>query len=96
VENADRGITCLSYGHNINMSALEIFSAKEAKRRFDCGGKHLGCRVTVHIVTGAGEGLQYGLSGNRAPVFGDTPDEDLMGNRPLGNGGYPRGKSGPT
>jgi hypothetical protein len=24
-------------------SALEIFFAKEAKRRFDCCGKHLGC-----------------------------------------------------
>jgi len=47
------------------MSAFEIFSAKEAKRRFDCGGKHLGCSE-MFVVSVAGEGLQYGLSGNRA------------------------------
>ena len=42
----------------------EIFPAKEAKRRFDCGGKHLGC--PGHDFPGASGGLQCGLSGNRA------------------------------
>ena len=42
---------------------LEILPAKEAKRRSDCSGKHLGCsRCYLEV----GEGLQYGLSGNRA------------------------------
>jgi hypothetical protein len=66
VVNADRGITFLRYGHNKSTSALEIFPAKEAKRRFDCGGKHLGCFKTVLTVLKADGGLQYGLSGNRA------------------------------
>ena len=43
---------------------LEIYSAKEAKRWFDCGGKHLGCPERVS--TGVCRGLQCGLSGNRA------------------------------
>ena len=77
------------------MSALEIFIAKEAKRRFDCGGKHLGC-TEMFIISEAGEGLQYGLSGNRATEDGDTPGAGLMGNRLHGNGRYLRGKSGPT
>ena len=63
--NADRGITLLRYGHNKIESALEIFSAKEAKRRFDCGGKHLDCSE-MHVISEVGEGLQCGLSGNRA------------------------------
>ena len=62
--NADRGIIHLRYGHNNSESALEIFIAKEAKRRFDCGGKHLGCS-DMSFIPEAGEGLQYGLSGNR-------------------------------
>jgi len=65
VVNADRGITFLRYGHNKTKSALEIFPAKEAKRRFDCGGKHLGC-LDITVISEASEGLQYGLSGNRA------------------------------
>jgi len=64
VVNADRGITLLRYGHNKTESALEIFAAKEAKRRFDCGGKHLGCS-DMRVIPEAGEGLQCGLSGNR-------------------------------
>jgi len=108
VENADRGITRWSYGQNNSLSALEIFPAKEAKRRFDCGGKHLGCPKMEMFIYGAGGGLQYGLSGNRAmgslsatmhnhgASVGDTPDVDLMGNRLAGNGRHSRGKSGPT
>jgi len=102
VGNADRGITGTRYGHNEIRSALEIFSAKEAKRRFDCCGKHLGCSG-MQVIPEAGEGLQYGLSGNRATeqiqfigFYGNTPNADLMGNRLHGNGRYPRGKSGPT
>ena len=68
--NADRGITCPSYGHSVGGSALEIFSAKEAKRRFDCGGKHLGCPGMANAGLGVSEGLQYGLSGNRATRYG--------------------------
>jgi len=64
VGNADKGIIRLRYGHNNNGSAFEIFLAKEAKRRFDCGGKHLGCSE-MFVISEAGEGLQYGLSGNR-------------------------------
>ena len=41
------------------VSSLEIFSAKEARSRFDCSGKHLGCLLR------ANKGLQYGLSGSR-------------------------------
>ena len=44
--NADRGTTLACYGHNDPVSALEIFPAKEAKRRSDCCGKHLGCPET--------------------------------------------------
>ena len=44
-------------------SLLETLSAKEAKKRFDCSGNHLDCR------NWAGEGLQYGLSGNRVPQW---------------------------
>ena len=93
--NADRGITRLCYGHSYSGFALEIFTAKEAKRRFDCGGKHLGC-PEMSVISGAGEGLQYGLSGNRAAETGDVLNADLKGNRLHGNGRYPRGKSGPT
>jgi len=91
----------LRYGHNNNGSALEIFPAKEAKRRFDCGGKHLGCSE-MFVISGAGEGLQYGLSGNRATEgalvlrIGNDPDAGLKGNRLTGNGRYLRGKSSPT
>ena len=42
----------------------EIFPAKEAKRRFDCYGKHLGC-LRRKPRKGAGGGLQCGLSGSR-------------------------------
>ena len=42
---------------------LETMAAKEAKRRFDCSGNHLGCPIPY----GAPGGLQYGLSGNRVP-----------------------------
>ena len=42
---------------------LETMSAKEAKRRFDCSGNHLGCPIPY----GAPGGLQYGLSGSRVP-----------------------------
>jgi len=65
VVNADRGNTLLRYGHNNIESAFEIFIAKEAKRRFDCGGKHLGCSYMSLLIHEAGKGLQYGLSGNR-------------------------------
>ena len=41
------------------VSSLEIFSAKEARSRLDCSGKHLGCLLR------ANKGLQYGLSGSR-------------------------------
>ena len=41
--SADRGISCYYYGHSDNKTALEILIAKEAKRRFDCSGKHLDC-----------------------------------------------------
>jgi len=94
VESADRGITRLYYGHNLGGSAFEIFSAKEAKRRFDCSGKHLGC-LEMFVISGAGGGLQYGLSGNRATGrsgskasvrIGNNPDAGLMGNRLFGNG----------
>jgi hypothetical protein len=50
------------YGHSNTRLLLEILSAKEAKRRSDCSGKHLGCPG----YPGACEGLQYDLSGNRA------------------------------
>ena len=42
---------------------LETMPAKEAKRRFDCSGNHLGCPIPY----GAPGGLQYGLSGSRVP-----------------------------
>jgi len=48
---------------------LEILSAKEAKRRSDCGGKHLGC-PRFFVNHGADGGLQCGLSGNRATESG--------------------------
>ena len=93
--NADRGITCQRYGHSAGASALEIFTAKEAKRRFDCCGKHLGCPDDGNLSSGMGRGLQYGLSGNRAaeamrdPVsrlYGNAPNGVLKGNRLAGNG----------
>ena len=82
----------------------EIFSAKEAKRRFDCSRNYLGCPDD----SGADRGLQCGLSGNRAAgnrpqrvvtdpwLDGNAPNAGLKGNRLTGNGRYPRGKSGPT
>ena len=69
MENADKGNILLRYGHNKIESAFEIFSAKEAKRRFDCRGKHLGCLYRVNLIYEASEGLQYGLSGNRDVKF---------------------------
>ena len=93
--NADRGITCQRYGHNADSSALEIFAAKEAKRRFDCCGNHLGCPDDGVLSSGMGRGLQYGLSGNRATearrrsasrLHGNTPNVVLKGNRLAGNG----------
>ena len=74
-------------GHNNTRLLLEILSAKEAKRRSDCSGKHLGCPG----FPGVSEGLQYGLSGNRATgesflLSGDNPDMALKGNRLTGNG----------
>lgn len=46
---------------------FETISAKEAKNRLDCDGKHLGCSNM------ASRGLQYGLSGNS--VFGSATSE---------------------
>ena len=50
--NADRGNMHDGYGHIGHASALEILPAKEAKRRFDCCGKHLGCPETALCRTG--------------------------------------------
>jgi hypothetical protein len=102
VVGADRGIARVCCGHSCIESALEISSAKEAKRRFDCGGKHLGCpkcalhtwggrRITVRTKWQSGNGAKPSYEG-----FGNTPDADLMGNHLAGNGRHSRGKSGPT
>ena len=50
------------------LSLEEIMPAKEAKSRFACSGKHLGC---PRRKSGAARGLQYGLSGNPVPILGE-------------------------
>lgn len=60
MESADREINrILTTAMAISVLSLEIFSAKEARSRFDCSGKHLGCLFR------ANRGLRYGLSGSR-------------------------------
>ena len=71
---------------------LETMPAKEAKRRFDCSGNHLGCPVTY----GAPGGLQYGLSGSRVPWQGNTMALHRRGNRLIGDERCALGKSNQT
>ena len=68
----------------------ETVAAKEAKRRFDCGGNRLGCPF------GAGRGLQCGLSGNRVSRVGDGAARPSKGNHLTGNGRRAAGKANPT
>jgi hypothetical protein len=82
-----------SWPRRLALSPLEIFSAKEAKRRLDCGGKHLGCpgrtcprdrvRIAVRTKWQSGSGV------------GNAPIAALMGNRLIGNERQPRGKTSP-
>ncbi len=67
----------------------ETASAKEAKRRTDRSGNHLGCSYE------AGKGLQYGLSGSRAARKA-TPRRDAeRETAPIGNEGCVLGKTNP-
>ena len=66
---ADRRTPRASPAREALLLLLETLAAKEAKKRFDCGGKHLGCRHW------AGWGLQCGLSGSRAARWA-TPRRD--------------------
>ena len=82
------GVACLEWNLRIEHKAglvmattslgiaLEIFSAKEDRSRFDCSGKHLGCLIW------ASKGLRYGLSGSRVAESGNVLNEVLKGNRP--------------
>ena len=63
VDMANRRPTGNSPAREKSVLLLETLSAKEAKKRFDCSGNHLGCR------NGADKGLQCGLSGNRVPQW---------------------------
>ena len=57
---ADRRTPRASPAREALLLLFETMAAKEARKRFDCGGKHLGCRHW------ADRGLQCGLSGSRA------------------------------
>ena len=70
-------------------SLLETMTAKEAKRWFDCGGNHLGCRKDRKRVTVRTE-WQSGT------VYGDNAVRRLRGNRLIGNERYAVGKANPT
>ena len=70
---------------------LETMAAKEAKRRFDCSGNHLGCPISC----GAPGGLQYGLSGSRVPCVGNSMAQHRKGNRLIGNERCAVGKANP-
>ncbi len=52
------GVTSCDHGRGLGLLPVETITAKEAKNRFACGGKHLGRPL------GAQNGLQCGLSGN--------------------------------
>ena len=68
---------------------LETMAAKEAKKRFDCGGKHLGCRHWAE------KGLQCGLSGSRAARKATPCRGAERGTAPIGNEGCIAGKTSP-
>ena len=82
--------TTESPGQGRGRSLRETGAAKEAKRRFDCGGNRLGCP------SGAERGLQCGLSGNRVPRVGDGAARPSKGNHLTGNGRRAAGKANPT
>jgi hypothetical protein len=86
----------ICYGHSICVSALEIFAAKEAKRRFDCCGKHLDCQGDCYLSPGRVEDYSTDEVAIGQRRRGNAPDADSMGNRLAGNGRYSRGKTGPT
>ena len=57
----------------------ETPSAKEAKRRFDCSGNHLGCP------TKGTNGVAVRTKWQSGPAEGNTAARSLMGNRLIGN-----------
>ena len=70
-------------------SLLETMPAKEAKRWFDCGGNHLGCRKDRGRIT-------VRTKWQSGTVLGDGTVRRLRGNRPIGNEGCAAGKANPT
>ena len=74
-------------GSDVNMLAnlftlllRETNFAKEARSRTDCRGKLLDCSYREVYW-----GLQCGLSGNQAPIYGNISVERLKGNRCYGD-----------
>ena len=66
-----------------NVRSLLLFEtkfAKEARNRLGCRGKPLDCSTCE-----VNWGLQCGLSGNQAPLLGDTMAGCLKGNRCYGD-----------